>query len=65
MEVLDLRSHEKSLFLCSQMSSAEWHKKLGGGAIADAILDRACSKSYKLILSGESLRKIDGIDTPI
>lgn len=65
MEVFELRSREKSLILCSQMSSAEWHKKLGGGAIADAILDRACSKSYKLILSGESLRKIDGIDTPI
>lgn len=47
------------------MSSAEWHRKLGGDAITDAILDRACSESYKLILSGESLRKIDGIDTPI
>lgn len=65
MEVFELRSREKSLILCSQMSSAEWYKKLGGGAIADAILDRACSKSYKLILSGESLRKFDGIDTPI
>ena len=58
MEVFELRSREKSLILCSQMSSAEWHKKLGGGAIADAILDRACSKSYQLFLSGESLRKI-------
>jgi len=65
MEVFELRSHEKSLILCSQMSSSEWHKKLGGGAIADAILDRACSKAYKLILGGESLRKVDGIDTPI
>lgn len=65
MEIFELRSREKSLILCSQMASAEWHKKLGGGAIADAILDRACSKSYQLILSGESLRKEDGIDTPI
>jgi len=64
MEVFELRSREKSLILCSQMSSAEWHKKLGGGAIADAILDRACSKSYQLILSGDSLRKEGGIDTP-
>lgn len=65
MEVFELRSREKSLILCSQMSSSEWHKKLDGGAIADAILDRACSKSYKLILSVESLRKVDGIDTPV
>ena len=41
-----------------QMTSVEWHKKLGGGAIADAILDRAVSKSYKIFLEGESLRKI-------
>ena len=65
MEVFELRNREKSLILCSQMSSAEWHEKLGGGAIADTILVLACSKSYKLILSGQSLRKVDGIDTPI
>jgi len=64
MEIFELRSREKSLVLCSQMASAEWHKKLGGGAIADAILDRAFSKSYNLMLSGESLRKDAGIDTP-
>ncbi|WP_414046909.1 ATP-binding protein [Macrococcus equi] len=40
------------------MNSVEWHKKLGGGAIADAILDRAVSKCYKIFLEGESLRKI-------
>lgn len=65
MEVFELRSREKYLILWSQMSAAEWHKKLGAGAIADSILDRACSKSYKLILSGESLRQFDGINTPI
>lgn len=58
MEVFEIRSREKSLILCSQMTSVEWHKKLGGGAIADAILDRAVSKSYKIFLEGESLRKI-------
>jgi len=57
MEIFELRSREKSLILCSQMSFAEWHKKLGGGAINDAILDRACSKAYQLFLSGGSLRK--------
>ncbi|WP_414045344.1 ATP-binding protein [Macrococcus equi] len=58
MEVFEIRSREKSLILCSQMNSVEWHKKLGGGAIADAILDRAVSKCYKIFLEGESLRKI-------
>ena len=58
MEVFEIRSREKSLILCSQMTQVEWHKKLGDGAIADAILDRAVSKSYKIFLEGESLRKI-------
>lgn len=42
---IEMRSREKSLILCSQMSSVEWHKKLGGGAI----LDRAYSKYYQFI----------------
>ena len=66
MEAFELRSREKSLVLCSQMSSAEWLKTsaIFSRTITDAILESACSKSYKLILSGESLLKIDGIDTP-
>jgi len=58
MEVFELRNRKKYLILCSQVSSSEWHKKLGGGAIADSILDRACSKSYKLILSGNGKRDL-------
>lgn len=57
MELFELRNRSKSLILCSQMSTAEWHKKLGGGAIADAILDRAISQSYHVFISGEFQRK--------
>lgn len=61
METFEIRSREKSLILCTQMTSIESHKKLGGRAIADAILDRAISKSYKIFLEGESLRKLNKI----
>lgn len=37
LELFELRNRSKSIILCSQMNTAEWHKKLGGGAIADAI----------------------------
>lgn len=57
MEVFELRNRSKPLILCSQMSTAEWHKKLGGGAIADAILDRAISNAYQLIIEGSSQRR--------
>lgn len=63
MGIFELRSREKFLILCSELSSLECHKKLGSGAIADAILDRGVSKYYKFILNNESLLKIDGIDT--
>lgn len=60
MEIFELRSRERTLILSSQMETGEWHKKLGGGAIADAILDRAISNSYHLYLSGHSLRMKSG-----
>lgn len=56
LELFELRNRSKSMILCSQMNTAEWHKKLGGGAIADAILDRAISKSYHVFISGDSKR---------
>ncbi|MBX8935415.1 ATP-binding protein [Enterococcus gilvus] len=53
LELFGLRNRSKSLILCSQMNTAEWHKKLGGGAIVD---DRAISKSYHIFISGDSKR---------
>lgn len=61
MEVFELRSRHNSLILSSQMETGEWHKKLGSGAIADAILDRAISNAYHLYIYGDSLRIKSGI----
>ena len=57
MEVFELRNRDKMIILASQMSTAEWHKKLGSGAIADAILDRAINNSYHIFVSGDSMRR--------
>jgi len=57
MEIFELRNRVKPILLCSQMSAPEWHKKLGGGAMADAILDRAISNAYQILISGESQRR--------
>lgn len=54
---LELRCCSHSLVLSSQMEIGEWHKKLGGGAIADAILDRAISNSYHIYIAGDSMRQ--------
>ena len=50
------------IILASQMSTAEWHKKLGSGAIADAILDRAINNSYHIFISGDSMRRENSKD---
>lgn len=60
MEVFELKSSHRSLILSSQIETGKWHKKLGGGAIADAILDRAISNSYHIYIYGDSLRMKTG-----
>lgn len=60
MEVFEIRSRGKALVLSSQMNDVEWHKKLGGGAIAEAIIDRVSNNSHRIIISGESLRLGNG-----
>lgn len=55
--ILEYRQGCKSTIIGSQLEPKEWHKNLGGNELADAVLDRLLSCSYKMILSGESLRK--------
>ena len=56
MEVIEKRSRDRATIFCSQMDIEEWHRRLGGSAIADSILDRIIPKAYQLILKGESMR---------
>ena len=58
IELFEYRDRNRSTILCSQLSVEEWHGKLGGGYIADSILDRVTNNSYRIILQGESQRKL-------
>lgn len=53
LELLERRSGNTSTIYCSQYSFAGWHEQLGGGAIADSILDRIIHGSYKLEIKGD------------
>jgi DNA replication protein DnaC len=57
MDLIETRHQESSTILCSQIPVSGWHKLIGEGTIADAILDRVVYSSHRLELSGESLRK--------
>ena len=42
LEIVEARNTRGSLMLCSQFAAGGWAKKLGGDAIAEAIVDRKC-----------------------
>ena len=57
LELIESRTNKKSTIYCSQWTPSGWHEKLGGGAVADGILDRIVKSSYMIELKGNSLRE--------
>ena len=53
LELLERRSDQSSTIFCSQYSFQGWHEQIGGGAIADAILDRIIPGAYKMEIQGD------------
>lgn len=60
LEILDDRHEKCSTIVTSQLPVKMWHDYIGDATLADAILDRLVHNSFKLELSGESMRKIRG-----
>lgn len=52
LEIIERRYRYKATIICSQFSIEGWHTRLGGGAIADAILDRLVSKAKVIRIQG-------------
>lgn len=57
MDLIETRHQSASTILSSQIPVSGWHKLIGEGTIADAILDRVVYSSHRIELKGESLRK--------
>lgn len=57
LEIVEDRHQLKSVLITSQMPPPAWHEVIGDPTIADATLDRLLSRSLKLDLKGESMRK--------
>ena len=53
LEILEKRYHIHSTVFRSQFDVAGWHSKLGGGALADAIMDRIVLKSLTIKIFGD------------
>ena len=60
LEIAEDRYSARSTILTSQLPISDWHPYLGGGLVADAILDRLIHNAYKITLNTiDSLRKVD------
>ena len=57
LEILDDRHGKRSTIVTSQIPVNDWHAALGDPTLADAILDRLVHNTYRINLSGDSMRK--------
>jgi DNA replication protein DnaC len=57
MEVMEDRHGRKSTIISAQLPVAAWYDIIAEPTLSDAILDRLTSKSIRIDLKGESLRK--------
>jgi len=60
LEVIEDRHQRGSTLIISQVPVEAWHKLIGDGTIADAILDRLVHNGYRVEMEGESMRKQRG-----
>ena len=58
LEVLDDRYGRVSTLVASQVPVADWFARFPDPTVGDGVLDRIVHNSYRLNLSGDSLRKL-------
>ncbi len=56
LEVADDRSGTGSFIISSQLPVKDWYQTFANATLADAILDRVVHGSYRIDLSGPTLR---------
>ena len=61
LEIIDARINQGSTVFCSQFDVGEWYPKIGEPILAEAVCDRIVHNSYTIVLSGDSMRKRNGI----
>ncbi len=58
MEIMDDRHGDTSTVVISQLPTDQWYTSIGDNTLADAILDRLMHNAHRIVLKGESMRKI-------
>jgi DNA replication protein DnaC len=60
-ELVEARDQDASLIITSQYPVTKWHETFQDATIADSVLDRIVHKSHKIVLKGDSIRKLLGL----
>ena len=58
LEIVDDRHQRGSTIITSQVPVDHWHEVIADPTIADAVLDRLVHNAHRLVLRGDSMRKI-------
>ena len=58
LELFDDRLGKTATLIVSQVPVADWHPRFPDPTLADAILDRTIHNAYRLLLLGDSQRKL-------
>ena len=58
LEIMEDRHQVRSTIIASQLPINLWHDTIGDPTLADAICDRIVHNAHKIMLTGESMRKI-------
>jgi len=61
LEIIEARHNLGSTVFCSQFDVDEWYTKIEEPILAEAVCDRIAHNSYTIVISGESMRKRNGI----
>jgi len=59
LEIMDDRHDLRSTLIASQIPVEKWHSVIGDPTLGDAILDRLVHNAHKIVLKGDSLRKMN------
>ena len=58
LEIVDDRHQRGSTVITSQVPIDHWHEVIADPTIADAVLDRLVHNAHRLVIKGDSMRKI-------